>query len=536
MNDKQVKFADEARAGLKSGLDTVANAVKATLGPRGRMAAIQRTNGAPLVTKDGVTVARSIQLSDKHQNMGAQLIKSVASATNSIAGDGTTTATVLAQAIYNEGAKLVSSGNNPVLIKRGIDMAVSSVIGKLKDISLPISDAQTIKHVAAISANNDMELGSIIADAVEKVGTDGVISVEESTGATTSVAYAEGIEFGRGYLSTTFITSPDKMIVEFDNPYIVFYDEKLSFSQDFLSTLQTLAESKRPFLIIARDVEGEALQTLILNKARGMIVPCAIKAPGFGDTRRDMLEDMAMLCGGKVFTNEDGQALRQTSIEDFGQARKVIVTKNSTMIIDGAGDRVKIRDRIDALRQSLQDRSLFEHQLDSIKTRLSKLSGGVAVFRVGGSTEAEMRERKDRVEDAINAVRAAISEGVVPGGGAALLHCLPAVKALHSNPNLLTEERIGISIVEKAILVPFKQILSNAGFEYHEYMQKIMSSGGFCGFDALRDCFVQDMLSVGIVDPTKVVRSALEHAASASGTLLTTEVVIFDEDVMEQYP
>lgn len=524
---KEVRFSSNAREGLQEGLDILANAVKATLGPRGRHAAIEKRFGPPLITKDGVTVARSINLNDRLQNMGAELIKSVASSTNSVAGDGTTTATVLAQAIYTEGAKMVAAGHNPVLIKRGIDRAVDVVVAKLNDISQEVNNEDMIKSVAIISANNDEKLGSMIGSVVSTVGNDGMISVEEATGLGTSVSYTEGINFDRGYVTPTFSTNLEKLTCELDNPYILFYDGRVSVTSDLMPILNAVSEQNRSLLIIAQTVESEALETLVLNKARGALSSCAVRAPGFGDIRKDMLEDMAASCGGSLITTEITSSLRNVTLEDLGQARRVVITRDSTSIIDGSGTQEAIDDRVSQIRNQLtQNLETFEYA--ALKQRLSSLSGAVAVISVGGISEAEVKERKDRVEDAVNAVRAAIDEGIVPGGGSSLLHCVSELESLRKE-SLMTEELIGIDVVMRAIKAPFKQVLLNSGEEHHSFMEKIITSdSNVCGFDALRGVYVENMVEGGIIDPVKVVRSALENAASASGTLLTTEVTIFD--------
>jgi chaperonin GroEL len=529
---KEVKFGAEARSEIQVGVNILANAVKATLGPRGRHAAIERDFGPPLITKDGVTVAKSINLKEPVRDMGAQLIKTVASATNSAAGDGTTTATVLAQSIFNEGIKMIAAGHNPVLLKRGMDIGLSRVISFLDQLARPINDEESLKSVATISTNNDQELGSLVGEVVSTVGEDGVISVEDSTGGLTQVTYTEGIQLARGFISPAFVLNLEKMNCELENPLVILYDDKISSSQDFLSIIQKIHGAGRPFLIVARDVEGEALATLVLNRQKAGLICCAIKAPGFGDTRRDMLEDLAVLLGGRVFDNQGGQALKNVELEDLGRARRVVVTRNGTTIIDGAGSRQSIQARVSALKEQLNSRELFDVQASSVKERISKLSGGAAIFRVGGATESEMRERKDRVEDALNAVRAAIEMGIVPGGGSALIQASDALSAFISSGEvnkLLPEELAGLKILRDALKEPFKQIMSNAGFEHFEAQQKIRESGGFCGFDALQGEFVQDMMERGIIDPVKVVKMGVQHAVSAVGTLLTTEVCVFQD-------
>ena len=525
---KQVKFNTEARAGIQAGLDILANAVKATLGPRGRHAAIERAYGPPLITKDGVTVARAISLDDRIQNMGAELIKSVASSTNSVAGDGTTTATVLAQAIYTEGAKMVAAGHNPVLIKRGIDKAVANILISLKQLSTKVVAEETIRSVAIISANNDVDLGSLIGDVVSHVGNDGMISIEEGAGSETRVEYTEGVVFDRGYISPTFATNMERLTTEFENPLILIYDGRISNTQDIIPILESVSETNRPILIIAQTTESEALQTLILNKARGSLRCCAVRSPGFGDIRRGMLGDIAAVTGAKLFTDDGGCPLRAATISDLGQARRIVVTRDNTTIVDGIGTAEAVADRITAIKTQL-DLAFEMHEVVALKTRLSSLAGAIAVFKVGGVSEAEVREKKDRVEDAINAVRAAVEEGIVPGGGSALLHCVNSLEELKKDSSLITEEIIGIEVMLKSIKAPFKQILLNAGIEHHSFMDRIINSGGsFCGFDAYTGTFCDNMLDAGIIDPVKVVRSAIQNAASASGTLLTTEVAIFE--------
>lgn len=526
---REVKFGPEARSGLQEGLDILANAVKATLGPRGRHAAIERRFGPPLITKDGVTVARSITLSDRVQNMGAELVKSVASSTNSVAGDGTTTATVLAQAIYTEGAKMVAAGHNPVLIKRGIDKAVDVVVSKLNEICQPVDNEDLINSVAVISANNDQKLGTLIGSVVSAVGNDGMISVEETTGVETSVSYTEGMNFDRGYITPTFSTNLEKLTCELDNPYVLVYDGKISLTSELMPVLNAVSEEGRSLLIIAQTVDSEALETLVLNKARGALSSCAVRAPGFGDIRKDMLEDVAAVCGAKLFTSEITSSLREVTLADLGQTRKAIITRSSTSLVDGMGEQRLVEARVQQIRTQLNE-NLEGFEYAALKQRLSALSGAVAVLRVGGLSETEVKEKRDRVEDAINAVKAAVEEGIVPGGGASLLHCVKDLNALKKE-SMMTEELVGVDVVLRAIKAPFKQVLSNSGEEHHSYMEKIINSKNkTCGFDALRGSFVSNMVEGGIIDPVKVVRTALQNAASASGTLLTTEVTISDAD------
>jgi chaperonin GroEL len=527
---KQVKFGSEARAEIQKGVNIVADAVKATLGPRGRHAAIERAYGSPLVTKDGVSVARSIELKDPLMNMGAMLIKTAASATNSMAGDGTTTATVLSQAIFNEGLKMIAAGHNPVLIKRGLDLGLKEVSDFLKFLSKGIEEEETLKHVATISTNNDSALGSMIGEVVSAVGEDGVISIEESTGGTTSVSYTEGLQIDKGWLSPVFVTNVEKLSCEFNDVFIVLYDDKLQSSSDFLNLIQDSHQLGKPLFIIARDVEGEALATLVLNKQKANLMCCAIKAPGFGDVRRDMLEDIAQVVGGTVFDNSNQRALKDVKLEDLGRARRIVCSRNSTIIVDGQGKKENIEMRIRMIKTQMEDKTAFEHQNATLRSRLSKLAGGAAVIKIGGSTEGEMRERKDRVEDSLNAVRAAIEMGIVPGGGSALLQASKRIDDfIKSQPlgTLMAEELVGLNILKAALKEPFFQIMRNSGFEHFGPMEKIISTGGFSGFDALRGEFILDMLDRGIIDPTKVVLKGIENAVSAAGTLLTTEVCVY---------
>ena len=531
MNFKELKFGADARSRMQSGIDTLANAVKTTLGPRGRHAAIEREHGPPLITKDGVTVARSIELEGRVENMGAQLVKYVAAATNASAGDGTTTATVLSQAIFNEGSKMVAAGYNPVLVKRGLDIASELVVSRLKEIRKNVEGSDTIGHVASISANNDKDLGDLIAEVVSAVGSDGLISVEEATGFETGVEYTEGFGIDRGYLSPSFINNLEKMTCELEKPYILVCDQKIFMTKEILPLLQSVSETGSPMLIIAKDVQDEALATLVLNNGRGSLYSCAIKAPGFGDISKDMLEDIAVLCGANIISDtRGGTSLSRLSIDDLGTARKVTVSIGSTTIIDGGGSSTEVESRASGIRNLIEIGGAEAYQVYSWKERLSRLSGGVAVLKVGGGTESEMREKKDRVEDSINAVKAAIEEGIVPGGGAALLHCVPFLKNELSKLDLTEEESIGYGILTNAISVPFKQILLNSGlqeYDCYDIIAKVMSSSDSSGYDALNNIFVEDMVQHGVVDPMKVVRVALENATSACGTLLTTEVAIF---------
>lgn len=539
MSAKEVKFGAEARAEIQKGVNIVADAVKVTLGPRGRHAALERGYGTPVVTKDGVSVARAIELKDPLQNMGVSLIKAAASATNSMAGDGTTTATVLSQAIFNEGLKLISAGNNPVLLKRGLDLGLSQVTTFLSTLSRSIDSEETLKHVATISTNNDSELGSMIGEVISNVGEDGVVSLEESTGGQTQITYTEGLQIAKGWLSPTFVTNIEKLSCEFENAYIALYDDKISSSSEFLEIIQKAHQNGSPLFIIARDVEGEALATLVLNRQKANLLCCAIKAPGFGDVRRDMLEDIAAVVGGKVFDNSNGRALRDAELSDLGRARRILCTRNTTLVVDGGGGKESVDSRVRMIKSQMADDTLFDHQKSNLKDRLSKLAGGAAVFRVGGSTEGEMRERKDRVEDSLNAVRAAIEMGIVPGGGSALLQASRVLSDYiqqKKGSDLLPEELAGLSILRNALREPFIQIMRNAGFDHHGPQEKILSVGGFVGFDALRGEFVEDMMERGIIDPVKVVRKGVENAVSAAGTLLTTEVCVYQDlsDLMQE--
>lgn len=527
---KKVIVGPDARKLMKDGVDVLANAVKATLGPRGRHVAIETRSGPPIITKDGVTVARHINLSDRVENMGAQLVKSVASAANNEAGDGTTTATVLAQVIYSEGLKQTANGLNPVLIKRGIDLATASVVEKLKEISVSVADEKTLYHVAKISANNDHALGKLISEAVSAVGNDGIISVEEATGNITEVQYVEGIQMDRGWLSESFVTNPGRNTSELDDPYILICDLDLKTIHPLVNILNKVIDSGRPLLIITRSIEVEALAHIVLNHVKNAIRCCVVRAPGFGDYRAAFLGDLAIHTNGGVFTGT-GAKLEDATLSDLGSARKIIVSANSTKIIGGVTPPEIIEKVILQFKEHLKADDILEHQSAIIRDRIARLSGGAAIIKVGATSEGELREKKDRIEDAINAVKSALSEGVVPGGGSALLHCISALDMLDTT-NLMKEEIAGIRVVRAALEAPFYQILKNAGVEskFESLMNKIMGSKGFSGYDALSLSYVVDMLESGIIDPTKVVRSAIEHATSASGTLLTTEVVIFDLD------
>lgn len=529
---KDVIIGANAKVQLKQGVDTLADAVKVTLGPRGRHVAIQRSYGPPLITKDGVTVARSIYLKDTVQNMGAQLIKSVAAAANSAAGDGTTTATVLAQAIFDKGYKAITSGHNPVLVKRGIDLAVQSLVTELANISIMITDEEFVKSVACISANNDPILGDIIAEAVSAVGEYGFITVEEGAGGETRVEYADGITVDRGLLSTDFISNPKTLSCDMENVHILCYDDKIESIADMAELLKDIANTGKPLLIIARDYTQDTVSHILYNRLKNGLNWCIIKAPGFGDTRREMLRDLCTIVGANLLHNDHGRKFEDVTISDLGQARKVSVGPNQTSIVDGSGNRDEIQERIDTLESQIKNVEMHSYQSETIKSRIAKMTGSAALFKVGGASESEVKEKKDRVEDAINAVRSALTEGIVPGGGAALIHALPALDSINTS-KLLPEEVVGIGVVREAVKEPLRQILKNAGDEdkYFQIISWISESGKISGYDALRREFVKDMIQHGVVDPTKVVRSALEQAASASGTLLTTEATI---SVMEE--
>lgn len=529
--NKQIKFGSDARKKLQKGVDALANSVKATLGPRGRHACIERENSIPLITKDGVTVAKSINLSDRVENMGAQLVKYVASNTNALAGDGTTTATVLSQSIFNSGLKMVEVGNNPVLIKRGIDIATEKVIEILDENKVSIENRDQICSIATISANNDPKLGEMIADIISNVGDDGIISVEEATGRATTVEYTDGITLDRGYINPAFVTDTAKMITEFEDPFVLVFDGDLERSSHIVPIMQKVSETGKPLVVISKDIRSEALQTLVLNNHRGSLRCIGIKAPGFGDLRRYMLEDIAVSVGATMFTDETIKSLVDAELSDLGMVKKSIVYMNTTELIGPAGDQESISNRIENLKKQLEYDGLYDYQIASLRNRISQLSGSVAILKVGGITESEMKERKDRVEDAINAVKAAIDDGIVGGGGSSLLHCVKPLKKYRETLSLSSEERIGFEIVENAIIEPFRQILHNSGVESYQYIHEIINDDKkHSGYDALRFCYSEDLIKDGIIDPVKVTKTALKSASSASGTLLTTEVVIYTDD------
>jgi len=525
MAAKELYFSVDARAALKRGVDKLADAVKVTLGPKGRNVVIDKKFGAPTVTKDGVTVAKEVELSDPLENMGAQMVKEVATKTSDVAGDGTTTATVLAQAVYREGLKNVTAGSNPMALKRGIDKAVSNIVEELKKISVPTAGKKEIAQVAAISANNDKEIGDLIADAMEKVGKDGVITVEEARGIETTLETVDGMQFDRGYISPYFVTDPDKMESVLDDCLILIHDKKISSMKDLLPVLEKVAQMGRPLLIIAEDVEGEALATLVVNKLRGTLKVSAVKAPGFGDRRKAMLEDIAKLTGGQVVSEEVGFKLENAVVADLGRAKRIVIDKDNTTIIDGAGDADAIQGRVKEIRAAI-DKSTSDYDREKLQERLAKLAGGVAVINVGAATEAEMKEKKARVEDALHATRAAVEEGIVPGGGVALIRAQRALKGIKLEDH---DEQIGVDIIRRAIEEPIRMIVANAGGEGSIVVEKVRNSKDDAfGYNALTDTY-ENLVTAGVIDPTKVTRYALQNAASIAGLLLTTEALIVEK-------
>ncbi len=521
---KIIEFNAEARAHIKSGVDQLANAVKVTLGPKGRNVIIDKKFGAPTVTKDGVTVAKEVELEDPIENLGANMVREVASKTSDIAGDGTTTATVLAQAIYREGLKNVTAGANPMDLKRGIDLAVTKITEGLKNISREVQGKKEITQVGAISANNDMTIGELIAEAMEKVGKDGVITVEEAKTMDTILETVEGMQFDRGYLSPYFITDADNMEVSLENPFILIYDKKISSIKEILSILEKTSQTGRALLIIAEDVEGEALATLVLNKLRGILKIAAVKAPGFGDRRKAMLEDIAILTNGTLITEEQGYKLDMAELEHLGTAAKVIIDKDNTTIVEGAGNPENIKRRVNEIRVQIE-KTTSDYDREKLQERLAKLSGGVAVLKIGAATEVELKEKKARVEDALHATRAAVEEGIVPGGGVAYLR---AVQSLDNLEISNADQKIGAAIVRRAVEEPIRQIVENAGLEASVVVNRIKEGTGNFGFNAFSEEFV-DMMEAGVIDPTKVARVALENAASVAGLLLTTEALIVEK-------
>ncbi|EIM73183.1 chaperonin GroEL [Nitratireductor aquibiodomus RA22] len=521
MAAKDVKFSRDARERMLRGVNILADAVKVTLGPKGRNVVIDKSFGAPRITKDGVTVAKEIELEDKFENMGAQMVREVASKTNDIAGDGTTTATVLAQAIVQEGAKAVAAGMNPMDLKRGIDKAVADVIDYLGNSTKKINTSAEVAQVGTISANGEKEIGDMIAEAMQKVGNEGVITVEEAKTAETELEVVEGMQFDRGYLSPYFVTNPEKMVAELEDAYILLHEKKLSNLQAMLPVLESVVQSSKPLLIIAEDVEGEALATLVVNKLRGGLKIAAVKAPGFGDRRKAMLEDIAILTGGQVISEDLGIKLENVTLDMLGRAKKVAISKENTTIVDGAGQKSEIEGRVAQIKQQIEETS-SDYDREKLQERLAKLAGGVAVIRVGGSTEVEVKERKDRVDDALNATRAAVEEGIVPGGGTALLRASTQIKAKGDNP----DQEAGINIVRRAVQAPVRQIAANAGAESSIVAGKILENEGVTfGYNAQTGEY-GDMIAMGIVDPMKVVRTALQDAASVAGLLVTTEAMV----------
>ncbi|MEP3048523.1 MAG: chaperonin GroEL [Roseibium sp.] len=522
MSAKEVKFSSDAREKMLRGVDTLANAVKVTLGPKGRNVVLDKAFGAPRITKDGVSVAKEIELEDKFENMGAQMVREVASKTNDIAGDGTTTATVLAQAIVKEGAKYVAAGMNPMDLKRGVDLAASAAVKALEAASKPITTSEEVAQVGTISANGDVQVGTDIAEAMQKVGNEGVITVEEAKSLETELEVVEGMQFDRGYLSPYFVTNADKMLADLEKPYILLHEKKLSNLQAMLPILESVVQSSRPLLIIAEDVEGEALATLVVNKLRGGLKIAAVKAPGFGDRRKAMLEDIAILTGGTVISEDLGIKLENVTLDMLGTAEKVAITKEATTIVDGAGSKDDIQGRVGQIKAQIEE-TTSDYDREKLQERLAKLAGGVAVIRVGGATEIEVKEKKDRVDDALNATRAAVEEGIVPGGGVALLRAKNAVAKLSSDNS---DIEAGMKIVLRALEAPIRQIVENAGVEGSIVVGKIQeNTDDTFGFNAQTEEFV-NMIEAGIIDPTKVVRTALQDAASVAGLLITTEAMV----------
>jgi chaperonin GroEL len=525
---KELFFDSEAREKMKRGVDTLANAVKVTLGPKGRNVIIDKKFGSPIITKDGVTVAKEIELKDAVENMGAQLVKEVASKTADQAGDGTTTATVLAQAIYTIGSKNVAAGANPMDLKRGIEKAVATVVESLREQSKPVDSSQEIAQVATISANNDSEIGKMIADAMDKVGREGVITVEEARGTETEVKTVEGMQFDRGYLSPYFVTNTEKMEVELEKPFILISEKKVSSMKELLPVLEGVAQTGRPLLIIAEDVDGEALATLVVNKIRGALKVAAVKAPGFGDRRKAMLEDIAVLTGGQVISEERGFKLENTTIEFLGQAEKVIIDKDNTTVINGIGEKADITGRVNQIKSQIEN-TTSDYDREKLQERLAKLSGGVAILYIGAATEVEMKEKKDRVDDALHATRAAVEEGVVAGGGVAFIRAIDKLDKLKGDNE---DQDTGIAIIRQAIEAPLRTIVANAGGEGSVVVNQVKTGKGDYGYNAREDKY-ENMLAAGIIDPTKVTRLALENAASIAGLLLTTECVIADKPEVE---
>jgi chaperonin GroEL len=523
MAAKMISYGSEARTKMLKGVNTLANAVKVTLGPKGNNVVLQKSFGSPLVTKDGVTVAKEIELEDKFENMGAQMVKEVASKTSDTAGDGTTTATILAQSIYNEGQKLVAAGANPIDLKRGLDKGVAAVVDTLKALSKPTKDKNEITQVGAVSANNDMVIGQLISDAMEKVGKEGVITVEEAKSMETTLDVVEGLQFDRGYLSPYFVTDAETMVAVFEDPYILIHEKKISNLKDLLPLLEQVARMGNPLLVVAEDVDGEALATLIVNKLRGTLNVAAVKAPGFGDRRKAMLQDIAVLTGGQVVSEELGVKLENVSLDDLGQSKSVRIDKDNTTIIDGNGSRETIEGRIKTIRAQIEE-TTSDYDREKLQERLAKLVGGVAVINIGAATETEMKEKKARMEDALNATRAAVEEGIVAGGGVALVRCIGALDQVEAED----EEKLGVTLLKRTLQEPLRQIAVNAGFEGAVVMNKVLEGKDDYGFNAATDTF-ENLLAAGVIDPTKVVRLALQNAASVAGLMLTTEAMITEK-------
>jgi chaperonin GroEL len=523
MAAKEIKYYGEAREKIMRGVNVLADAVKVTLGPKGRNVVLEKSWGSPTITKDGVTVAKEIELEDKFENMGAQMVKEVASKTSDVAGDGTTTATILAQAVYREGSKLVAAGHNPMALKRGIDKAVAAVVEELKKQSKPTKEQKEIAQVGTISANNDATIGNIIAEAMNKVGKEGVITVEEAKSMETTLEVVEGMQFDRGYISPYFVTDPERMEVLLEEPYLLIHEKKISNMKDLLPILEQIARMNKPLLIVAEDVEGEALATLVVNKLRGTLKVCGVKAPGFGDRRKAMLEDIAILTGGHVISEDLGIKLENVTLNDLGSAKTIRVDKDNTTIVDGGGTRDGIEGRVKQIRTQIEE-TTSDYDREKLQERLAKLVGGVAVIKVGAATETEMKERKARVEDALNATRAAVEEGIVPGGGVALLRCVSAFEKVKAEG----EEASGANIVKRALEEPIRQIANNAGHEGSVVVERVKGEKGAFGFNAETETY-EDLSKAGVIDPTKVVRFALQNAASVASLLLTTEAMVAEK-------
>jgi chaperonin GroEL len=523
MAGKEIRYGVNARGKMLKGVDTLADAVKVTLGPKGRNVLIEKTWGSPKTTKDGVTVAKEIDLEDKFENMGAKMVKEVASKTSDVAGDGTTTATILAQAVFREGTKLVAAGANPMAVKRGLEKAVNVVVEELKKQSKPTKEKKEIAQVGTVSANNDSAIGDIIAEAMEKVGKEGVITVEEAKGMETTLEIVEGMQFDRGYLSPYFVTDAEKMEVHLDEPYILLHEKKISVMKDLIPILEQIAKMGKPLLLIAEEIEGEALATLVVNKLRGTLKCAAAKAPGFGDRRKAMLEDIGILTGGQVISEDLGLKLENVTLNDLGTAKRVVLDKDNTTIVDGGGSRKALEGRVKQIRAQVEE-TTSDYDREKLQERLAKLIGGVAVINVGAATEMEMKEKKDRVEDALNATRAAVEEGIVPGGGVAYLRAMKGLEKVQ----LSGEEQMGMNIIKRALEEPVRQIANNAGFEGSVVVQKVMEGKGAYGFNAEKGVY-EDLMEAGIIDPTKVARFALQNATSVAGLLLTTEAMVAEK-------